>query len=91
MASGGRATATTSRRTSQGLFLTNYDGLATSLLSAILDVGGEALMDEIFLARRRQAKTRTRDQLRARVAPDAPLAPRAGDRCCSYVVTPGEA
>jgi predicted ArsR family transcriptional regulator len=141
----------------QGLFPTNYDGLATSLLSAILEVGGEALMDEIFLARRRQAETRTRDQLRARVAPDAPLADRlgalaaiqdelgylaevqyegdvlrlvehncavlhvangnpaacqaeldlftsllgarlereshirAGDRCCSYVVTPGEA
>lgn len=62
----------------QGLFPTNYDGLATSLLSAILEVGGEALMDEIFLARRRQAESRTRDQLLARVPEDAPLAERLG-------------
>ncbi len=52
--------------------------LATSLLAAILDVGGEALLDEIFLARRRQAETRTRDELHARVGPDAPLVNRVG-------------
>jgi predicted ArsR family transcriptional regulator len=60
----------------QGLFPTNYDGLATSLLSAILEVGGEELLDEIFLARRRQAEARTRDQLDARLGKGASLAER---------------
>ncbi len=39
----------------QDLFPTNYDGLATGLLAAMQEVGGEALVEEVFAARRRQA------------------------------------
>jgi predicted ArsR family transcriptional regulator len=57
----------------QALFPANYDGLATGLLAAILEVGGEALLDEVFAARRRQSETRLRDRLNGRLDPDAPL------------------
>lgn len=49
----------------QDLFPTNYDGLATGLLAAILEVGGESLVEEVFSARRRQAEARLRDRMAA--------------------------
>ena len=51
--SAGRATCTTSRPTPRSLFPSNYDGLAAGLLAAIGMVGGDALVDEVFDARRR--------------------------------------
>src|SRR6187401_2827805 len=55
----------------QELFPTNYDGLA-----AVGAVGGDALIEQIFQARRRQSGDRVRRQLDERVPPDAPLADR---------------
>jgi predicted ArsR family transcriptional regulator len=60
----------------QELFPTNYDGLAAGLLAAIGAVGGEALIEQIFQARRRQSGDRVRRQLDERVGPDAPLSER---------------
>jgi predicted ArsR family transcriptional regulator len=60
----------------QDLFPTNYDGLATGLLSAILEVGGEALVEEVFAARRRQAEARLRDRLATTLPEDAPMIDR---------------
>jgi len=60
----------------QDLFPTNYDGLATGLLAAILEVGGEALVEEVFAARRRQAEARLRDRIGATLTADAPLIDR---------------
>ena len=60
----------------QGLFPSNYDGLATGLLAAILEVGGEALVEDVFAARRRQAESRLRQQMDAPLPSDAPLADR---------------
>ena len=42
----------------QDLFPSNYDGLAAGLLAAILEVGGDALVEDVFVARRRQAGDR---------------------------------
>jgi predicted ArsR family transcriptional regulator len=60
----------------QDLFPANYDSLATGLLAAMLEVGGDALVEEIFAARRRQAEARVRQQLDGRIGPDAPLPQR---------------
>jgi len=60
----------------QDLFPTNYDDLATGLLSAVLEVGGEALVEEVFAARRRQAEARLRDRIRTSLPDDAPLIDR---------------
>jgi predicted ArsR family transcriptional regulator len=60
----------------QDLFPTNYDGLATGLLSAILEVGGQELVEDVFAARRRQAEARLRDRIRTSVDADAPLLER---------------
>ena len=60
----------------QELFPTNYDGLAAGLLAAIGAVGGDALMEQIFQARRRQSGERVRRQLDERVSPDASVADR---------------
>ncbi len=60
----------------QDLFPTNYDGLATGLLAAILEVGGEALVEDVFRARRRQAEARLREQMDARLPAGAPLEDR---------------
>jgi predicted ArsR family transcriptional regulator len=51
----------------QELFPTNYDGLAAGLLAAIDAVGGDALIEQIFQARRRQAGERVRRQIEDRV------------------------
>jgi predicted ArsR family transcriptional regulator len=60
----------------QDLFPSNYDGLATGLLAAILEVGGETLVEDVFAARRRQAEARLREQLVERLPADAPLEDR---------------
>jgi predicted ArsR family transcriptional regulator len=60
----------------QDLFPSTYDALASGLLSAIVAVGGEALIEEVFEARRRQLSDRVRDQLADRVAADAPIEDR---------------
>jgi predicted ArsR family transcriptional regulator len=60
----------------QDLFPSTYDALASGLLSAIVAVGGEALIEEVFTARRRQLSDRVRDQLADRVAADAPIEER---------------
>jgi predicted ArsR family transcriptional regulator len=60
----------------QDLFPSNYDGLATGLMAAIIEVGGDALVEEVFAARRRQAGAALRARLDAALPADAPL----GDR-----------
>jgi predicted ArsR family transcriptional regulator len=60
----------------QGLFPSNYDGLATGLLAAILEVGGETLVEDVFAARRRQAEARLRQRMDASLPSDAPLEDR---------------
>src|SRR5690349_17365652 len=59
----------------QALFPSDYDGLATGLLAAILEVGGESLVEEVFEARRRQAEALLRGRLEA-LPDDAPLEER---------------
>jgi predicted ArsR family transcriptional regulator len=60
----------------QELFPTNYDGLAAGLLAAISEVGGEGLVEQVFIARRRQIGDRVKRQLDDRVGAAAPLAER---------------
>lgn len=60
----------------QDLFPSNYDGLATGLMAAIIEVGGDALIEEVFAARRRQTGAALRAHLDAALPSDAPL----GDR-----------
>jgi predicted ArsR family transcriptional regulator len=60
----------------QELFPSNYDGLAAGLLAAIEAVGGDALIEQVFQARRRQIGDRMRQEIDERVGADAPLAER---------------
>ena len=60
----------------QELFPSNYDGLAAGLLAAIEAVGGDALVEQVFQARRRQIGDRMRQEFGERVGADAPLAER---------------
>src|SRR6476620_3660137 len=60
----------------QVAFPSNYDGLAAGLLAAIGMVGGDALVEQVFQARRRQIGDRVRQQLEDRVGPGAPLIER---------------
>jgi predicted ArsR family transcriptional regulator len=60
----------------QGLFPTNYDGLAIGLLEAIGVVGGDELVTQVLDARRRQVAHRVRLRLAERLPADAPLADR---------------
>jgi predicted ArsR family transcriptional regulator len=60
----------------QELFPSNYDGLAAGLLQAIGAVGGDALVEQVFQARRRQIGDRIRREIDERVGPDAPLVDR---------------
>ncbi len=60
----------------QDLFPADYGGFASALLDAIASVGGQDLVEEVFAARRRQLGTRLREELAARVPPDAPLVDR---------------
>lgn len=60
----------------QDLFPTNYDGLANGLMAAILEIGGDGLLDDVFAARRRQAETRLRDRLDQALPAGASIAER---------------
>ena len=60
----------------QELFPTNYGGLAAGLLSAIDAVGGEALVEQVFMAQRRQIEDRVRRELDDRVGASASLSDR---------------
>jgi predicted ArsR family transcriptional regulator len=60
----------------QQLFPTNYDGLAAGLLAAIGVVGGEGLVEQVFIARRRQIGHQLRRELDERVGADAPFVDR---------------
>lgn len=60
----------------QDLFPSNYDGLASGLLAAILELGGDALLEDVFAARRRQAESMLRTRLAASLPAGAPLADR---------------
>ena len=50
----------------QELFPANYGALAAGLLTAIDAVGGEALVEQVFIARRRQIGDRVRRELHDR-------------------------
>jgi DeoR family transcriptional regulator, suf operon transcriptional repressor len=60
----------------QGLFPSNYEGLATGLMAAIIQIGGDDLLEDVFAARRRQAETALRTSLAAAIAPDATVVER---------------
>jgi predicted ArsR family transcriptional regulator len=60
----------------QELFPANYGALAAGLLTAINAVGGEALVEQVFIARRRQIGDRVRRELQDRVGAKASLAER---------------
>ena len=60
----------------QELFPSNYDGLAAGLLAAIGAVGGDALIEQVVQARRRQIGARVRRELDDRLGPEAPLVER---------------
>jgi predicted ArsR family transcriptional regulator len=60
----------------QDLFPSNYDGLATGLLAAIMEVGGDALVEDVFAARRRQTGAVLRSRLDAALPVGAPLSAR---------------
>lgn len=60
----------------QQLFPANYDGLAAGLLAAIEAIGGDDLLEQVFVARRRQLGDRVRQDLADRVPPGAPLIDR---------------
>lgn len=60
----------------QGLFPANYEGLANGLVAAILELGGDELLDGVMAARSRRAGAALREALDAAVPPDAPLAER---------------
>lgn len=54
----------------------NYDGLATTLLESIAVVGGDALVEEVFQARRRLLRDRIRARFAERLGSEATLADR---------------
>lgn len=60
----------------QDLFPSGYDALATGLLAAILEVGGDDLLRDVFAARRRQAAAAIRQRLDDRAGPAASLPAR---------------
>jgi predicted ArsR family transcriptional regulator len=57
----------------QELFPANYGALAQSVLTAIRTIGGEALIHDVFEARRTMLKTRISQRLAERLSPDATL------------------
>jgi predicted ArsR family transcriptional regulator len=52
----------------------NYDGLATTLLESIVEVGGDALVEEVFQARRRLLRERIQVRFAERLGVEASLA-----------------
>ena len=75
-ASAGRATCTTSRPTPRSSSRRTTTASPAGLLAAIGAVGGEALVEQVFQARRRQIGDRVRRELDERVGADAPLVDR---------------
>jgi predicted ArsR family transcriptional regulator len=63
----------------QELFPADYGGFAGGLLAAIESIGGEDLVEQVFLARRRQISDRVRLRMAERLPADAPVATRAGE------------
>ena len=63
----------------QDLFPTNYDGLASGLLAAIRAIGGEALIESVFVERRRITRDRVRQRLADRLPESASLADRTSE------------
>jgi predicted ArsR family transcriptional regulator len=57
----------------QELFPANYGALAQSFLTAIRSIGGEALIHDVFEARREQLKTRIRNRIADRLPNGASL------------------
>jgi predicted ArsR family transcriptional regulator len=70
----------------QELFPSNYDGLASGLLAAVRSLGGEALLDEVLAARRRQLGER----IRRRMADDLPDETQLADRIRELAVIQNE-
>ena len=60
----------------QQLFPANYDGLAAGLLAAIEAIGGDDLLEQVFVARRQQLGERVRQDLTDRLPAEAPLIDR---------------
>ena len=60
----------------QGLFPADYGGFASGLLKAIEEVGGDDLVEQVFVARRRQIGARIRRRMSEHLPADAPLADR---------------
>jgi predicted ArsR family transcriptional regulator len=60
----------------QDLFPSNYEGLASGLMAAILELGGDDLLEDVFAARRRQAEASIRASLAASLPADAPVEDR---------------
>jgi predicted ArsR family transcriptional regulator len=63
----------------QGLFPSNYEGLASGLIAAIVELGGDQLLDDVMTARSRQAGAALREGLAAALPPDATLADRVSE------------
>src|SRR6266540_3340619 len=60
----------------QELFPASYGGLAAGLLAAIEAIGGDDLLEQVFMARRRQLGARVRQDLADRLTADASLVDR---------------
>jgi predicted ArsR family transcriptional regulator len=60
----------------QELFPSNYDGLASGLLAAVRSIGGDALLDEVLAARRRQLGERIQRRMAVSLPDGAQLADR---------------
>jgi predicted ArsR family transcriptional regulator len=60
----------------QGLFPSNYEGLASGLMAAIVELGGDQLLEDVLAARRRQAEASLRSSLAATLPSDAPVEDR---------------
>lgn len=65
----------------------NWDGLATTLLESIVEVGGDALVEKVFQARRRLL----RDRIQARFAERLGPLPRLADKVRELAVVQDEA
>ncbi len=77
----------------------NYDGLATTLLDSIVEVGGDALVEAVFQARRRLLRDRIQARFAERLGPEATLADRVRELAvvqdesgyvCRAETTPGD-
>jgi predicted ArsR family transcriptional regulator len=60
----------------QELFPADYGGFAGGLLAAIESIGGENLVEQVFIARRQQIRDRVRQRMAERLAVDASVEDR---------------